>query len=69
MLALSSLLDIVAAGVIAWVGWLTAPISIGLIAATRGLAVVLLFAADAPKMALAHLEERPAEPLPSRSPA
>ncbi len=69
MLALSSLLDIVAAGVIAWVGWLTAPISIGLIAATLGLAVVFLVAADALKMALAHLGGRPAVSPPSRSPA
>jgi H+-transporting ATPase len=69
MLAVSSALDILAVGAIAWVGWLTAPISIGLIAATLGLAVVFLFAADLLKMALTHLEGRPAASPPSRSPA
>ena len=69
MLAVSSVLDILAVAVIAWVGWLTTSISIGLIAATLGLAVVFLFAADALKMALAHLGERPAPSPSSRSPA
>ncbi|MDA8076590.1 MAG: plasma-membrane proton-efflux P-type ATPase, partial [Actinomycetota bacterium] len=58
MLAVSSVVDIVGVGIIAWVGWLTAPISIGLIAACLGLAVVFLFAADLLKMALAQLESR-----------
>jgi H+-transporting ATPase len=65
MLAISSVLDILAVGAIAWVGWLTAPISIGLIAATLGLAVVFLFAADLLKMALARLGARPEAPEPS----
>lgn len=56
MLAVSSVLDILAVGTIAWFGWLTAPISIGLIAATLGLSVLFLFAADLLKMALARLE-------------
>jgi len=65
MLAVSSVLDILAVGVIAWVGWLTMSISIGLIAATLGLAVVFLFAADLLKMALARLGARPEAPGPS----
>lgn len=63
MLALSSVADIVGVGLIAWFGWLTAPIPIGLIAATLGLAVIFLITADLLKMALAHLEE----PRPSRT--
>jgi len=59
-LALSSVVDVLAVTVIAWSGWLTAPISIGLIAATLGLAAVFLFAADLVKMGLAHLGDRPA---------
>ena len=65
MLAVSSVLDILAVGVIAWVGWLTAPISIGLIAAILGLAVVFLFAADLLKMVLAHLGATPNGSSPS----
>ncbi|MDA8341323.1 MAG: hypothetical protein M0007_03760, partial [Actinomycetota bacterium] len=53
MLALSSVVDIVGVGLIAWAGWLTAPISIGLIFAALGLAVVFLVVADLLKMALA----------------
>ncbi|MDA8311211.1 MAG: plasma-membrane proton-efflux P-type ATPase [Actinomycetota bacterium] len=64
ILALSSVADIVGVGLIAWFGWLTAPISIGLIAATFGLAAVFLVVADLLKMALAHLEE----PRPTRTP-
>ncbi|MDA8317686.1 MAG: plasma-membrane proton-efflux P-type ATPase [Actinomycetota bacterium] len=64
ILAISSVADIVGVGLIAWFGWLTAPISIGLIAATFGLAAVFLVLADLLKMALAHLEE----PRPSRTP-
>ncbi len=64
ILAISSVADIVGVGLIAWFGWLTAPISIGLIAATFGLAAVFLVLADLLKMALAHLEE----PRPTRSP-
>ncbi len=60
MLAVSSTVDIVGVGLIAWFGWLTAPIPIGLIAATLGLAVAFLFATDLVKMALAHLGARPA---------
>jgi H+-transporting ATPase len=55
MLAASTAVDIVAVGVIAWAGWLTAPISLGLIAATFGLAVIFLFVADVVKMALARV--------------
>ena len=56
MLAASSVVDIVGVGIIAWVGWLTAPTSIGLVAACLGLALVFLFGADLLKMALAQLE-------------
>jgi H+-transporting ATPase len=65
VLAVSSVLDILAVGAIAWVGWLTMSISIGLIAATLGLAVVFLFAADLLKMALARLGARPEASGPS----
>jgi len=65
MLAVSSVLDILAAGAIAWVGWLTTSISVGLIAAMLGLAVVFLFAADLLKMALARLGARPEASGPS----
>ncbi|MGC8510088.1 MAG: plasma-membrane proton-efflux P-type ATPase [Acidimicrobiales bacterium] len=72
VLALSSVVDVVAVGVIAWVGWLTTSIDIGLILAVLGLAVVFLFVADALKMVLARVETRasaPAAVAPASTPA
>jgi len=59
MLALSSIVDIVAVGVIAWAGWLTAAIPVGLIAATLGLSALFLFAADLLKIALRGVGSSP----------
>ncbi len=60
MLALSTVLDVVLVGVIAWAGWLTAPLSPVLIAATLGLAVIFLLIADVVKVSLASANARPA---------
>lgn len=69
VLALSSVLDMGIVAFLAAMGWLMAPISIGLIAAVLALAVAFLFAADLLKMGLARLGPPPAPGTPARAPS
>ncbi len=69
VLALSSVLDMGIVAFLAAMGWLMAPISIGLIAAVLALAVAFLFAADLLKMGLARLGPPPAPGTPAAAPS
>jgi H+-transporting ATPase len=63
-LAAISVLDVAAVTVLARQGWLMAPISFALIAASFGLAVVFLLAADLAKIALMGTGTGAAAPIP-----